>query len=153
MPGFFAITSAAAIVSAGVTELIVVFVNSVLQRLLVEPVELMQAARILASEFTVATGITEFAGSVAPGAAPVESVASRFTSPKAFVMPARLVAGAPIAVEEIMNGASGHTAATVETSLTTMKLELLRLKHEPSAAIMAIAVFVPLPALPPVAVK
>ena len=129
--------------------------NRIMHVLLVGPVELMHDAMMSASVFTVVDGMLALAGSESPGERPVPNEASSGTSLKAFRMPTALVAGEPIATPLAAKGASGHTAATVDTSLISMNVDVLRLPQGPMAAIKLIALLVPppgLPGLPPVAV-
>ena len=151
-PGLRAMLTAAVMVSVGLMLFTVAPLKSVPQLLLVGPMVLTHTARMSARLFTVVTGIVPLAGLASPGEVPLLSDASSVVSVKALLMPVELLADDPTFVGPVMKGASGHTAATVETSLIWMFVEFERLPHWPSAAIKAIAEFVPLPLSPPVAV-
>jgi hypothetical protein len=114
----------------------------------------MQVERMSAIVSICATGTVVPAGTFTPGTVPVDVFANTAASANALVSEAASPVPDPIPLYELMNGASGHTAATVVNSFRLINVELDKLLHVPNAAISArVVLFVPAasPGLPPVA--
>ena len=153
LPGYFAILSAAVTVSVGAAPPGgVEFAKRVPQAEpspATPPVELMHAARMSPSVFSLEVGAVAPVGSV-PGDCPRLTLTSLFTEEKALVRPVTLVDDVPSERALDMKGARAKAPATVVSSLTEMKVEEVRLPQAPRGAIRAAFGFVPPPGLPPI---
>jgi hypothetical protein len=120
----------------------------------IPPVELMQPVTTLARVLIFASGTTVPAGTLVPGEVPVEVLTNTDASAKAVVSAAASPLAEPTLAGEVINGERADTAATVVTSLITIKVEAVSESQRPSAVIMARAELdVPeaRPGFPPVA--
>src|ERR1700760_457099 len=108
----------------------------------VPPVELMQAERMSARVLSSETGTAKPEGTFEPGAVPVEVFTYSLARVKALASCAVSEDDEPMAVAEVMKGASAATAATVVSSLMLMKVAGVSEEHGPSAAMSAMLGFV-----------
>ena len=120
------------------------------------PAELMHGASTSPSVFSLVGEAEEPTGSAGPGSVPWVVSTYSWTAAKAVANAAASELPDPTAEYEVMYGARLNTDAIVVSSLTKIKLDVLRVLHRPRAAIMArFGLLVPaaMPGLPPVAVR
>ena len=102
----------------------------------IPPGELTQPATTSARVLIFASGTTVPAGTLRPGAVPVEVLTNADASAKAFVSAGASPLAEPNLLGEVINGYRADTAATVLASSITMKVDAVRESHRPSALIM-----------------
>jgi hypothetical protein len=120
----------------------------------VPPAELMQVEMMSASVLISVDGMVVPAAAPLPGEIPVTGSAYSFANANAEVSAETSEGEEPMAVMELIKGASALVAATVVTSLTEMKVDAVSDEQGPRAVIKArLGLLEPMPGFPPTAVR